>query len=764
MYVCLDLETTGLNPKNDHIIEVAIILFDDNKIIEEWTTLVRPPVPIPAFTTHLTGITNEMIKDAPLLKDVLPTVIEKVGDHPIMGHFIFFDVNFLNEYRAGLQNTQLDTCQLAQSLLHKEASYSLEVLVKKLGIVQENAHRAIHDVKANIDLFWRLCAHVRALSAEEKSAILPILQKSDWPWASVLLRTLEQDVKLTDQKIEQANGGTNTASEEHVDLLKKTASLQTPFLCEEGSYTHQDLLNFALTKKEECTLVVPYVQSLPPHPDLGILKHPNQYLDEERLKRFLEKDRLDTSQTMLGMKVSLWLFQTENGEKTEIRLVKDEASTWYDICCQEENESRSFFKKAEENASKKKALAVSQLHFLKDRGRKDPALAVRPHTIIGDAEELIRTVEMAWHIRLSEARFINDLKRLQDENPAHEEVVDKLAYSVSILFGFLGIFLKKYGTPNDPRHPLVIEAWHINTAEWSKVKMSADSIETAVSALGDDCQKTPTLDELTRYLVYLSKILRTGNPILWMTFSANEEPIVHSFPENPSEVFEERVWKDLNGLALFCHHADLKDNFAFIKKELALPENIQTLKVEKTLPLPLEYPEHLLPSPNDSAYISDVIRELKRIIPEVEGNIMILVNAQNVAEQLFYKLSDFTKEKQRKLFVQFMSGGLGKIVKMAENTNGKNIFVGNEDLFDMLNLEGMPLKFLAIHRLPFANPTDPIQMGRAKAYTDTHKQFTLPQAALRFHGLITEFLGNEWKDKRILVLDPRIHDYSEFFY
>jgi hypothetical protein len=55
-------------------------------------------------------------------------------------------------------------------------------------------------------------------------------------------------------------------------------------------------------------------------------------------------------------------------------------------------------------------------------------------------------------------------------------------------------------------------------------------------------------------------------------------------------------------------------------------------------------------------------------------------------------------------------------------------------------------------------------MGRAKAYTDTYKEFTLPQAALRFHGLVTEFLGNEWKGKRILILDPRIHDYAEFFY
>lgn len=764
MYIGLDLETTGLNPKNDHIIEVAIILFDDEKIIEEWTTLVRPPIPIPAFTTHLTGITNDMVKDAPLLKDVLPKIQEKIGALPIMGHFIFFDVNFLNEYRAGLPNVQLDSCQLAQALMHKEASYSLEVLAQKLQIPQPNAHRAINDVRANIELMWRLCAHVRALSNDEKEILKPILQKSQWPWAPVLLSVLDQTVRPTDALLPNDETVQNTSSESHTNLAELVKDAQTPFLCEEGSHTTQDVLDYAVAQKENSLLVLPFVQNLPTHPDLGVLKHPNQYLDEDRLKHFIEREVLDTGSTMLAVKASLWKRQTQSGEKAEIRLVKDEGSLWYDICCQEEDSGKSFYKKAQENAFQKKVIAVSHLHFLKDRSRKDPSLPVPHNVIVTQMEELVRTVESAWHIRLSEGRFLSDLERLQKENPDHHEVIESLTSRVSILFGFCGMFLQKYGMAEDVRHPLVVEPWHTNSAEWNKVKMSAEAIEEATAALGDHMQASPTLDEFSRYLSYLTKILRTASPILWMTWSSDNQPIVHSFPEKPADLFKERVWKGLEHLHCFCHHGDLKDQFEFLKKELGLPENIQTLQAEESIALPIEYPKMEMRSPNDAAYISDVAHELSTQLDKVEGNSMVLVNAQTASEQLFYKLSDFAKANNKKLFVQFMGGGLGKIVKMSENSNGRNIYVGNEDLFDILISEGIPLRFLAMHRLPFSNPKDPIQMGRAKAYDDAYKGYTLPTAALRFRSILNDFLGNEWKSKKILILDPRIKDYEEWFY
>ena len=163
MFVCLDIETTGLNPNGDHIIEVAIVRFDHEKILDEWSSLVKPSINIPEFTKRLTGIDDEMVADAPRLAELADTIREKVGNAPVMGHFIFFDLNFLNAKEIPMPNEQLDTCQLTQILLPNEASYSLEVLVEKLQIKHEDTHRAMDDVKANIELFWRLSSHIRSL-------------------------------------------------------------------------------------------------------------------------------------------------------------------------------------------------------------------------------------------------------------------------------------------------------------------------------------------------------------------------------------------------------------------------------------------------------------------------------------------------------------------------------------------------------------------------------------------------------------------------
>lgn len=757
MFIGLDLETTGLNPKTDHVIEVAILLFDDEKIHEEWTTLVKPPIPIPAFTTHLTGITNDMVKDAPTLDEVMPTILEKLGDLPIMGHFIFFDVNFLKTKGAPLTNVELDSCQLAQVLLPKEASYSLEVLAKKLGIPQPDAHRAINDVRANIVLMHRLLAHLPALPAEHKEAIRPLLQKSDWPWASVMLPYLD---KTAGELLPILKKEKPLPSESHVDLTALTQNLKPPFLLEEGSHTDEDLVHYALGLNEQSLLVLPDVSTLPALEGVSTLKHPNQYLDEERLDRLLSTERLAPIETMLGVKCKLWLFSTETGEKAELRLIKEENDHWLDICCQESDYASSYFKKALDHAYEQKVVAISHLHFLKDRSRKSAALRYPKNIVIGHCEELLETLEQAFHIRLGESRFIGDLYRLKLENPTQAPVLDSLAARVSILFGFLGMFLQKNGAENDPRHPVIVEEWHTNSMEWSKVRESAQSIEESVSALGDHCAPSPTLDEFSRYLTYLTKLLHTPQPIFWLTWSMDEQPVAHAFPEHPEQLLSERVWKDLSALHLFSHHADKKNGFAFIKKELALPAELTATAQENILPLPIEFPPHALSKPNDPKHLSETLHELSRVLPGSTGNALVLVSSMPFSEQLFFKLTDPVKKWGKKLFVQNMGGGLGKISKMAEETDGKNIFVGNEDLLDFLLREKIAVDFLIIERLPFRNPTDPIQIGRSKAYDNAYTGFSLPSAQLRFHSILNHFLGSAWTHKKILLLDPRVNDDS----
>lgn len=744
--ICLDLETTGLSPENDHVIEVAIARFDENGIVEEWSSLVKPPIKIPEFTTRLTGINDEMVKDAPTLAELEEEIIQRVGDAPIMGHFIFFDVNFLNHHGFHFENPQLDTCQLVQILLPNEPSYSLEVFTTKLGIVQEDAHRALDDVKANVDFFYALREHIAALSKEEKADIKPYLEKSDWPWAEIILDAMELSGKT---RIEPTERTLQIQSERHTELPQLT----TPFVHEEPTHTIQDLIDYAEKLEGKVLMVVPQLALVPEHSELSTLKDPTEYLDEKRLENFLNKERINSLESMLGLKCLLWLHHTETGEKSQLRIVKEEKQHWFDICCQESGEPQSFFAKSLNEA--KKITAVSHHHFLKDRARKNPLLADYDHVVVMQTEAFTKTMEDAWHIMLSESRFLGNLRQVKEENPESAEIIDHIAGKVSILFGFLGMEIQRYGEPGDTRHTLIVEAHHRNTPQWNKVTQSASSIQAATAALGDDIAATPSRDEFERNIHYLHKILHTSGPILWMTSSSDGQVIVHSYPEESARLFHARVWPEESKLHLFCHRGNLGDDFKFLKAELAFPEETEFHAAEENHALPYLQPKSSIASPNDPQNIADVCQEMATQIPEVEGNIFLLITARHTGEKFFYGLPKHLPE-DRKLFVQNMSGSLGKILKMSQETPDKNVFVGTESLLNFLLNEGMPLSLLAIHRLPFSRPNAPIPKSRSKLKSNAYKEYTLPMAKIRFHGILGQFLGNNWEGKQILGLDSRI--------
>ena len=90
-YVILDLETTGLSKKRHRITEIAAVRIKNKKIVDEFQTLVNPKQRIPSFITRLTGITNDMVREAEPIEKVLPSFLDFLGDHTIVAHCATFD-------------------------------------------------------------------------------------------------------------------------------------------------------------------------------------------------------------------------------------------------------------------------------------------------------------------------------------------------------------------------------------------------------------------------------------------------------------------------------------------------------------------------------------------------------------------------------------------------------------------------------------------------------------------------------------------------
>jgi DNA polymerase-3 subunit epsilon len=157
MYAIVDIETTGGSPKTEKITEIAILLFDGNSIVHEFSTLINPEKEIPYYITALTGITNEMVATAPKFYEVAKDIVELTENKIFVAHNSSFDYSFLrNEFRQlgyEFKRDQLCTVRLSRKLIPGLKSYSLGKICDDLNIRIKDRHRATGDAVATARLF-----------------------------------------------------------------------------------------------------------------------------------------------------------------------------------------------------------------------------------------------------------------------------------------------------------------------------------------------------------------------------------------------------------------------------------------------------------------------------------------------------------------------------------------------------------------------------------------------------------------------------------
>ncbi|HUX96477.1 MAG TPA: exonuclease domain-containing protein [Bacteroidales bacterium] len=157
MYAIIDIETTGGSPRLEKITEIAIYLHDGEKITDEYVTLVNPERNIPYFITSLTGITNEMVENAPRFFEIAKKVVEMTEGRTFVAHNARFDYSFMRQEFKSLgfnfKRNLLDTVTLSRKLIPGHRSYSLGDICKDLNISINGRHRAAGDAMATVKLF-----------------------------------------------------------------------------------------------------------------------------------------------------------------------------------------------------------------------------------------------------------------------------------------------------------------------------------------------------------------------------------------------------------------------------------------------------------------------------------------------------------------------------------------------------------------------------------------------------------------------------------
>ncbi len=171
MFAIIDIETTGSKFSYGKITEIAIFQHNGQRVTGEFSTLINPEMDIPMFITKLTGITNEMVKDAPKFYEVAKKIIEMTEGRIFVAHNVSFDYNFIvEEYRRlgyNYHKKKLCTVKLSRKFLPGHGSYSLGKLCSDLGISIKGRHRASGDALATVKLFEILIDKNNSLGDEK---------------------------------------------------------------------------------------------------------------------------------------------------------------------------------------------------------------------------------------------------------------------------------------------------------------------------------------------------------------------------------------------------------------------------------------------------------------------------------------------------------------------------------------------------------------------------------------------------------------------
>ncbi len=181
MYAIIDIETTGGSPVSEKITEIAVLVHDGEQITDEFVTLINPERKIPYHITSLTGISNEMVADAPKFYEVARRLVEITTNCTFVAHNVNFDYEFIrNEFKRlgyDFRREKLCTVQLSRKYIPGLPSYSLGKLCRHLGIDNKARHRAAGDAQATVRLFEHILAVSR--TGQDPTRLLYGINKAD---------------------------------------------------------------------------------------------------------------------------------------------------------------------------------------------------------------------------------------------------------------------------------------------------------------------------------------------------------------------------------------------------------------------------------------------------------------------------------------------------------------------------------------------------------------------------------------------------------
>jgi len=384
-YVALDLETTGLDPARDRVIEIGAVAFTNDRVTSTLEQLVDPGRAVPDTVLRLTGIKQEELRGASAPDVALRRLSDFVRGRQPVGHGARLDVEFLAA--AGLWDESqqiLDTLDIARILLPAASSHSLPLLSSEMGFSQPRPHRALDDADATRQLLLRLREEAVALDENLKESMLALVAPYEWPvarfFADALTASNPNPEPASAVRLEAAGRGRAAElppedpralagllgpegplaglipgyehREPQLQMLLAVAQIQArggTLVVEAGTGTGKSLaylvpsLSRAVAHKERVIVStnthtlqeqlmakdLPGLREwLPWDFKAVLLKGRSNYISLRRWRRYLVDPCKDSEELMFKLKILTWLHTTQSGDRSELRLYGREEVWW----------------------------------------------------------------------------------------------------------------------------------------------------------------------------------------------------------------------------------------------------------------------------------------------------------------------------------------------------------------------------------------------------------------------------------------------------
>ncbi len=378
MFVSLDLETTGIDPLKNKIIEFGAVKFDLNGQKETLQILTNPGIALPDIIKHITHITDDELKGTPSFAEKAQEIKAFIGDLPIIGHNIQFDISFLNANGLGLTNPLYDTFPFSSIIFPSLPTYSLEVLSEILNLSHEEKHRALEDSIAAMELFIKLSEKFQELPPETIKKIHTLCKRTKNPLAGFLLtlepKTIQENFTVKTQfaqTLTEISSGSKTKKskgsleenqlsifEEPTEPATQIETInvepQNPIIAKiaskileskenlliELSPPYEDLIKDLIkTLDKDSYIAVPseiFQSMFSEIPDsVAKIESPKKYVSIKRLEKLLEKPQIQDHEFTAFSKTIIWLNETKTGLLHELSFLNQEKQLIHELTIDE---------------------------------------------------------------------------------------------------------------------------------------------------------------------------------------------------------------------------------------------------------------------------------------------------------------------------------------------------------------------------------------------------------------------------------------------